>query len=90
MNKHLQEMKNLKDGDKIVVFNPDWRDTMTATVTHIEVLDEGTEDEDIQVYFIDEGLYKGEDGKLYDIESNEEAGDYMGWCTACDYIGKCA
>ena len=87
-NEHLEEMKSLKAGDEIIVYNCDLRNDMSAIVERIEVLDEGTEDEDVQIYFTDEGLYKGEDGYYYDEETDERVQDYMGWCTACDYIGR--
>lgn len=89
VSEHLEEMKSLKAGDRIVVYNSDYRGSMLATVESVEVLDEGdAELEDVQVYFLDEGTYRGDDGEVYDLATHEKSQDYLGWCTACDYIGR--
>lgn len=87
-NEHFEEMKSLKKGDKIWVYNAELRADITGTVISVEVLDEGTEEEDVSVFFLDEGTYENEFGYVCDEATHERTDDYMGWCSGCDYLGK--
>lgn len=81
----LSEMKDLKPGDRISCYAD--RDFISGTVKYIEVQNDGDE-EDVQVWFVDDGLVEGEDGEYYDEETGEPVYEYVGWCTCIEYLGK--